>query len=101
MVCVHVDYAAAGETIDLNVAGNFKISTIKSMLSSKQFGQPITHINNNGATSGFDMCLGPSILGAGGKSRLEVSIKKFKPHFIYNCLFRPPSALAEAYVQRP
>ena len=48
-------------------------------------------INQNGATSGFEMCFAPSTFGAGGptKTRLESSIKKFKPHFIYVWRFRP------------
>ena len=33
-------------------------------------------INKNGATSGFEMCFAPSTFGAGGKTRLEFSIKR-------------------------
>ena len=39
----------------------------------------------NGAKSGFEMCFGPSTLGAGAKTRLESRIKKFTPH----CVCRP------------
>ena len=42
----------------------------------------------NGAKSGFEMCFGPSTLGAGVKTRLESRIKKFTPH----CVCRPPNA---------
>ena len=47
------------------------------------------HFNNaaplfcqNGAKSGFEMCFGPSTLGAGAKTRLESRIKKFTPHCV-------------------
>ena len=33
----------------------------------------------NGAKSGFEMCFGPSTLGAGAKTRLESRIKEFTP----------------------
>ena len=34
------------------------------------------------------MCFGATTLGAGAKTRLESSIKKFIPHLIYNlCVF--------------
>ena len=36
----------------------------------------------NGAKSGFEMCFGPSTLGAGAKTRLESRIKKFTPHCV-------------------
>ena len=36
----------------------------------------------NGAKSGFEMCFGPSTLGAGAKTRLESRIKKFTPHYV-------------------
>ena len=39
----------------------------------------------NGAKSGFEMCFGPSTLGAWAKTRLESRIKKFTPH----CVCRP------------
>ena len=35
------------------------------------------------------MCFAANTFGAGGKTRLEYSIKKFKPHLIYDRLFRP------------
>ena len=38
------------------------------------------------AKSGFEMCFGPSTLGAGAKTRLESRIKKFTPH----CICRYP-----------
>ena len=34
------------------------------------------------ATSGFEMCFGPSTLGGRAKTRLECRIKKFTPHCI-------------------
>ena len=39
-------------------------------------------IFQNGAKSGFEMCFGPSTLGAGAKTRLESRIKKFTPHCV-------------------
>ena len=40
-------------------------------------GQSNTNISNqNGATSGFEMCFGPGTQGAGAKTRPESSIKK-------------------------
>ncbi len=36
----------------------------------------------NGAKSGFEMCFGPSTLGAGAKTRLESRIKQFTPHCV-------------------
>ena len=36
----------------------------------------------NGAKSGFEMCFGPSTLGAGAKTRLESRIKEFTPHCV-------------------
>ena len=41
----------------------------------------------NGAKSGFEMCFGPSTLGAGAKTRLESRIKKFTPHCICSLCF--------------
>ena len=35
------------------------------------------------AKSGFEMCFGPSTLGAGAKTRLESRIKKFTPHCVH------------------
>ena len=43
----------------------------------------------NGAKSGFEMCFGPSTLGAGAKTCLESRIKKFTPH----CVCRRSMAL--------
>ena len=49
-------------------------------------GQSMSHSNitplffQNGAKSGFEICFGPSTLGAGAKTRLESRIKKFTPH---------------------
>ena len=40
----------------------------------------------NGAKSGFEMCFGPSTMGAGAKTRLESRIKKFTPHCV--CRYR-------------
>ena len=40
----------------------------------------------NGAKSGFEMCFGPSTLGAGAKTRLESRIKTFTPHCV--CRYR-------------
>ena len=43
-------------------------------------------MNQNGATSGFEMCFAASTkstFGAGGEKRLESSIKKFKPHISF------------------
>ena len=37
----------------------------------------------NGAKSGFEMCFGPSTLGAGAKTRLESRIKKFARHIVF------------------
>ena len=42
----------------------------------------------NGAKSGFEMCFGPSTLGAGAKTRLESRIKKFTPHCVCRRLLR-------------
>ena len=42
----------------------------------------------NGAKSGFEICFGPSTLGAGAKTRLESRIKKFTPHCIYRYMHR-------------
>ena len=36
----------------------------------------------NGAKSGFEMCFGPSTLGAGAKTCLESRIKKITPHCV-------------------
>ena len=36
----------------------------------------------NGAKFGFEMCFGPSTLGAGAKTRLESRIKTFTPHCV-------------------
>ena len=36
----------------------------------------------NGAKSGFEMCFGPSTLGAGAKTRLESRIMKVTPHCV-------------------
>ena len=36
----------------------------------------------NGTKSGFEMCFGPSTLGAGAKTRLESRIKQFTPHCV-------------------
>ena len=36
----------------------------------------------NGAKPGFEMCFGPSTLGAGAKTRLESRIKQFTPHCV-------------------
>ena len=36
----------------------------------------------NGAKSGFEMCFGPSTLGAGAKTLLESRIKEFTPHCV-------------------
>ena len=47
---------------------------------SKSYFAPL-HIQN-GAKSGFELCFGPSTLGAGAKTRLESGIKKFTPHCI-------------------
>ena len=44
-----------------------------------------SHFFQNGAKSGFEMCCGPSTLGAGAKTRLESRIKEFTPH----CVCRP------------
>ena len=41
-----------------------------------------SHFFENGTKSGFEMCFGPSTLGAGAKTRLESRIKKFTPHCI-------------------
>ena len=55
-----------------------------------RIGPSITIINQNGATSGFEMRFALSTLGAGGPnqntSRIQIlySIKKFKPHSIYD-----------------
>ena len=48
-------------------------------------------INQNGATSGFEMCFALQHLWCRGptKIRLESSIKKFKPHLIYDWGLRP------------
>ena len=43
----------------------------------------------NGAKSGFEMCFGPSTLGAGAITRLESGINKFTPH----CVCRPTKPL--------
>jgi hypothetical protein len=47
----------------------------------------------NGATSGLETWFGPVTLGAGGKTRLESSVKKFTPHFISDCPFARLQAL--------
>ena len=39
----------------------------------------------NGTKSGFEICFGPSTLGAGAKTLLETRIKKFNPHCICQC----------------
>ena len=61
------------------------------------------HTSQNGATSGFEMCCAigsqhsaPSVLGVATKTRLESSIKKFKPHFIYDGFFAGRAARAGA-----
>ena len=41
-------------------------------------------INQNGTTSGSEMCFVPSTFGGGGKARLESSIKLFNTHLIYD-----------------
>ena len=38
------------------------------------------NVCQNGAKSGFEMCFGPSTLGAGAKTRLESRIKEFTAH---------------------
>ena len=54
-------------------------------------GQPISNYSiaplfgRNGAQSGFEMCFGPSTLGAEAKTRLESRIKKFTPHTSNSC----------------
>ena len=48
----------------------------------------------NGAKSGFEMCFGPSTLGAGAKTRLESRIKEITPHCVCNHKCQtPPSSL--------
>ena len=42
----------------------------------------IAPLFQNGTKSGFEMCVGPSTLGAGAKTRLESGLKKFTPHCI-------------------
>ena len=45
------------------------------------------------------MCFGPGTLGAGAKTHLESSIKKFEPHLIYVCMFfRPPDGGAQGEI---
>ena len=67
----------AGHSEDVHVPG-------QSILNS--YTPPLFFIN--GAKSGFEMCFGPSTLGAGAKTRLESRIKEFTPH----CVFRPWTA---------
>ena len=47
---------------------------------------PAQIIYENGAKSGYEMCFAASTFGAGGKTRLESSIKKFNPHLSYDAL---------------
>ena len=42
------------------------------------------------AKSGFDMCFGPSTLGAGAKTRLESRIKEITPHCVCRLPTSPP-----------
>ena len=51
----------------------------------------------NGAKSGFEMCFGPSTLGAGAKTRLESRIKKLTPH----CVCRPFQARLMTNASKP
>ena len=53
----------------------------------------------NGAKSGFEMCFGPSTLGAGAKTRLESRIKKFTPHQITSGLqlYQIKATIAHTY----
>ena len=41
-------------------------------------------INKNGATDWFEMCFAPSTVCAGGKTRLESSIKQFTRFCFYD-----------------
>ena len=43
----------------------------------------------NGGKSAFEMCFGPSTLGAGAKTRLESRIKEFTPHCVCRQQFSP------------
>ena len=69
-------------------------------LSSHLASQSITHYHyQNGATSGFEMYFcyqtpAPLVSRVPTKTRLKSRsvIKKFNPHFIYDCLFRPRSS---------
>ena len=51
-----------------------------------QILRPRPFFCQNGAKSGFEMCFGPSTLGAGAKTSLESRMKKFTPQ----CVCRPP-----------
>ena len=52
-----------------------------------------SHFFKNSAKSGFEMCFAPSTFGAEGPkpkhvSNLDSVVKKFNPHFFYDCLFQ-------------
>ena len=56
---------------------NVQMSFQGQSISTSPYHAPFCQ---NGAKSGFEMCFGPSTLGAGAKTRLESRIKKFTPH---------------------
>ena len=59
-----------------------RCATAPTAKPSTRFSQSISAplFFQNGAKSGFEMCFGPSTLGAGAKTRLESRIKRFTPH---------------------
>ena len=98
MLCTNVDGAGgnrlyAPATRCLSGQSNRLYAPATRCLSNRLYapatrclsGQSIAIINQNGATSGFEMCFAPSTKGAGvpTKTRLEARMKKVKPHSIY------------------
>ena len=63
------------------------VSLEAKQASQSQKFTPRPFFFQNGAKSGFEMCFGPSTLGAGAKTRRESRIKEFTPH----CICRPTS----------